>query len=683
MLSLFKPGPLSAGAIDLRVENEVLVPAAPGKRRDAGAAAHEIPEILEQHRKWVTSQGRIGRCANLTGADLSGADLSRVNLQGASLRKASLAGADLSLADLRGACLIQANLRKANLLGTTLREAALQGANLEGVSGLRPEQLGGANLFGATLPQQISELRFQKVKVTERASQRVRWLFVTMLLANLCGLLVVVTTTDARLLRNAPLLPVPYIGEAVPLVEFYLIFPLLLLFLYVGFHVGVLRLWAQVSELPAVFPDGLPLDKKGRWLLMDLTRKHLKRLGEDRLPPSWLESAILVIPAYWAVPLTLVFFWARYLTRMNSHATGYHTILILAATVLATVLPGNLAQVIRAKTPAPLGPMPAVLPPGLLARGGTVLSMGVLLALLSVGIIHGVPHHRGTSEIGDTDPRRWAPETLWWMGYDPYPNVAEAEISRKPLHWTGREQEFASVQGARLDNLRLRYVEAFRTFLVNARLRHTDLENANLGEADLRGANLYRATLRSAVLDRAQISRANLEGAHLEKTSLVRVDLSGTDLSYARLAGANLMDAKLTGCNLYAARLRGASLLGANLKKADLREANLENARLGGANLEGAYLWSAKLSGAKLQDARLQNALLIETDLRRADLRGADLQKALLRRAVLEGANVDGADLRGAIGLTVDQLCSAVSWDRAQIDESLRQDAVRQCLATP
>ena len=69
-----------------------------------------------------------------------GADLSDANLRGANLR-----GADLSGADLRGAYLRNADLSGANLRGAYLRNADLSGANLRGAN------LSGANLRGAYL----------------------------------------------------------------------------------------------------------------------------------------------------------------------------------------------------------------------------------------------------------------------------------------------------------------------------------------------------------------------------------------------------------------------------------------------------------------------------------------------------------------------------------------------------
>ena len=57
--------------------------------------------------------------ANLSGANLRGADLCDANLCGANLSSANLCDANLSGADLRGANLCDANLRGASLLCTS------------------------------------------------------------------------------------------------------------------------------------------------------------------------------------------------------------------------------------------------------------------------------------------------------------------------------------------------------------------------------------------------------------------------------------------------------------------------------------------------------------------------------------------------------------------------------------
>ena len=68
--------------------------------------------------------------ANLSGAILREAELSRANLQGANLRQSDLRGANLQAANLMQADLFHANLSGANLQGALLVGAQLRWANL-------------------------------------------------------------------------------------------------------------------------------------------------------------------------------------------------------------------------------------------------------------------------------------------------------------------------------------------------------------------------------------------------------------------------------------------------------------------------------------------------------------------------------------------------------------------------
>ncbi len=61
--------------------------------------------------------------------------------------------------------------------------------------------------------------------------------------------------------------------------HFYLFAPFLLVGLYTYFHLYLQRLWESLADLPAIFPDGTPLDKKADpWLLIGLVRAHLPLL---------------------------------------------------------------------------------------------------------------------------------------------------------------------------------------------------------------------------------------------------------------------------------------------------------------------------------------------------------------------------------------------------------------------
>jgi len=101
----------------------------------------------------VQSVEGTGPIIRLSGANLSGASLYRVNLGGIYLQDANLFQADLRGANLSDANLQDANLSKANLNYTNLFEAILDGADLENAREVSEDQLAEAkSLKGATMP---------------------------------------------------------------------------------------------------------------------------------------------------------------------------------------------------------------------------------------------------------------------------------------------------------------------------------------------------------------------------------------------------------------------------------------------------------------------------------------------------------------------------------------------------
>ena len=92
----------------------------------------DLKKILDEHLLWLNGEG--GSRADLRNADLSNADLFGANLRNANLFGANLFGANLSNADLRNANLRGANLSNADLFGANLRGANLSNADLCGAS---------------------------------------------------------------------------------------------------------------------------------------------------------------------------------------------------------------------------------------------------------------------------------------------------------------------------------------------------------------------------------------------------------------------------------------------------------------------------------------------------------------------------------------------------------------------
>ena len=112
----------------------------------------ELKEILEQHKLWLDSNGKEGKRADLSGADLRYATLSDADLRYATLTDANLTMADLSGADLTGANLTGANLTGANLTRVDLTGADLRRANLTEAD-LRRANLRRANLTNTIIDE--------------------------------------------------------------------------------------------------------------------------------------------------------------------------------------------------------------------------------------------------------------------------------------------------------------------------------------------------------------------------------------------------------------------------------------------------------------------------------------------------------------------------------------------------
>ena len=643
----------------------------------AGISMIELAEILDQHKIWVESGGESGAKADLCGINLAKADLTGVNLQGAHLHRMNLVGADLSMANLRGASLVRSNLQNSNVLGTELRGANLMGANLYGAEGLWFGRLGGTNLFDAVLPESISAV--DSSKAIGDATKVARWFYFLTLGISLVCCLLIAFTSDVRLLLNSSAIPVARLGNLLPMTGLYLGGPLVLLVLSLRFHFLLLRLWGSMAALPAVFPDGQTLEKDGPWYLMGLVRRHFRWQGESRSTMTAFETVLSTVLAYWIVPVTMFFFWLRYLTRQDFRGTLLHVFLITLSVATATCVPFVVSRVLR--------PGDIRLPKSknilrmILGTTRAAFAVGFILFVISLGVNRGLPADRAAAAgESPSDPRRWAAMVFQSVGYRPYADLTEASLSTPPppgTEWTDETVE--GIAGARLNQMNLRFARGYRAFLINAKLWRANLEGTYLSEADLRGANLREALLRSAILDRAQLAHAVLVSANVTGANLSAADLRFADLSYGTFENAVLSNAKISGASLYAVNLRNAQLLRTDLSRTDMRDTKLEHAVLSFANLEQTDLSSAKLGEANLTGARLKGTILLDADLKKADLRGAFLTGAVLREAEMDGANLAGADLRGALGITSQQVCSALHGRAALMDADLAAEVQVRC----
>jgi uncharacterized protein YjbI with pentapeptide repeats len=526
-------------------------------------------------------RGTLLRNASLRGANLSGANLSGAELQVVNLTNADLYGADITGANLQGA-----NFTGAYLCGASLRGANLEGVDLSGVTGgLRTEQLAGADLTGARLPDQLKKL-YDGLDNVKGISESARKIFLVVLAACLYCWLTIATTTDVNLITNRASSPLPIIQTAIPIAGFYLVAPMLVLCIYFYFHFYLQKLWEELGSLPAVFPDGRPLHAKvDPWLLNDLVQAHLPKLNVNRPFLSHFQLWISVLLAWWVVPITMFLFWGRYLRRHEQIGTAFHIVLLVVSLVAAVCLYRLAVATFRGLERRPFLWKSALSNRQSLLTIAFAVGAAGFFGLISLGAIRGdrsskplfgiaLPQSEGRWNMSD-GPATWVPRFMALVGSPPFASLTGVDVSVRGYSGNSKSQKnLDSTFGAELAGADLRYASARGAFLVRSSLTFADLSVADLGDADLSGANLTQANLSGANLLLADLSGANLYGARLEHTVLSVANLSSTMLMASDLTGADLTGADLADSNLFASDLSDARLSYANLTYSHLEKAS-------------------------------------------------------------------------------------------------------------
>ena len=468
--------------------------------------------------------------ANLNQAELQDANLSEANLQKTNLHSAQLQKADLSDAILQGAdlrethleeaVLPRADLQNAKLLGAKLRGANLQNADLTGAMGLLAEQFAQANVSGAKLPDEIKE--FEGLKTVEETSNSARKIFLAMLAGCAYAALTIFSTADERLITNSASSPLPIIQTPIPIAGFYYVAPIILLAIYFYLHLYMQNLWHLLSKLPAVFPDGAPLDDKSHpWLLNKLVRSHFPLLRKERPPLSYFQAGISTLLAWWAVPFTVAIFWLWYVRVHDWIGTGMH-IGFLGVGVISAIHFQQLAKAtLRGREMGRIRLTHFIFIPA--AFGAMVL---ILAGSISFGAV--------TGKRDDLIPK-----TLELVGSRAFVDLTNKDVSTKPPNWD-RDRALAAIAAGASPNPQ-----------PDEGSKKQDSNSDTEGIGLIIGARLEGADLRHARAFRAFLVKANLVGAYLQ----------GADLGIANLQGAVLLGAKLEGANLQGADLRFARFL--------------------------------------------------------------------------------------------------------------------------
>jgi hypothetical protein len=412
-----------------------------------------------------------------------------------------------------------------------LRNADLKEKDLTKVKGLLPEHLAGADLTGATLPDDIA--KFPALGQVAAISGEARKIFIGLLAACVYSWLVIGTTTDLALILNTASSPLPIINTPIPIAGFYVVGAALLAAVYCYFHFYLQRLWRTLATLPAIFPECTALDDRtAPWLLTDLVRADFKRLWQSAPPLTRLENLLTILLAWWLVPLTLLALWARYLPAHYWLGTTW-----LVALIGITALFGRHSYRLARATLR--GEAPAAEAERDEGRGVSrrawhelrqirpdrlTVGLTVVVALCSLSAFRVNPQ-------GDI---AWhATELLSFVGIRTYADLREVEVAQRPDGWDGKNWD--KVKPVDLRGRNLAFADTASAFLTNSDLRGAQLQGTYLLRAQLQGAALTEAQLQDAALTEAQLRGTDLRWAQLQGAYLFRTQLQGADLRGAQL----------------------------------------------------------------------------------------------------------------------------------------------------
>ena len=472
------------------------------------------------------------------------------------------------------------------------------------------------------------QIDFLKEALDKSSSHNSR-LLLLLLLFLVYALVTVATTTDLQLLIPDSKVRLPIVDVELPLFEFYIVSPILIVIFHFNMlfnllqHSKKLYEWDKNSEdgdrlliYPFIFNFLVSFKKKD-----DENDDPLKRI---------MQMVIYVFP-----PSILLYIQVTFSAYHSLGMTFFHFFLIVADCFLvfmywtmikwpAELIPRwynsfkNIWVIIRRN-------LPFWVPIFFLI----FISLGNLIILLLVKQVD----IKYLTYIKPVIPQ------LVLIDQTLVASPPSDEIIQRYLAM-GKSEGDALADFAKGLNLRgrdLKFAVFYNSNLQKADLIEAKLQGAHLSGARLQGANLYKAKLQGAHLSGARLQGANLDGAELQSAKLDGTHLQGVDLSKAQLQGVNLRGAQLQGANLLSVRLQGANLYGVQLQGANLNSAELQGANLYETDLRGTSLREAQLQGVNLSNAHLQGV-----DLSKAQLQGANLSGAYLYCVDFNGANLEG-----------------------------------------
>ncbi len=448
------------------------------------------------------------------------------------------------------------------------------------------------------------------------AAKLVRNVHLTFMLITAYIAIVIGSTTDVQLLKVSPVM-LPLLNVQLPIIEFYILTPWLLLFLHFNLLLQCYLLASKLHLLNTVLSqcDEDVATNIRQQLFGFALSQNIVGHARSSIIRFFLNS--LIVFSIVIVPLILLS-WAqiRFIPYHNEVITWSHRIVILFDCLLLwiiwpmIVLPENklkhwIVQNLLWVKKLTGQSSPTVTAKDKITLRGSGQESLMLCSILLLFVSWFVAVQPESNDKGEKVPQFFLTEMLFDLPGKPFRQDLFLKDKLLIKGEPSAKIEVALKGGSEIE------------------------KSAALKEVvglSLQGRDLRFATFEKCVMPKAELSRANLQGAIIQDTFLQE---------------SLLLDANLNGANLIRSQLQNSILNHAKLKGAQLIQTNLQSVDLEGANLKGAVLVNAKLMSARLGGSKLQGAVLNSTKMMNADLRGANFEGASWWGANLTGAQMD------------------------------------------
>lgn len=546
---------------------------------------------------------------------------------------------------------------------------------------------------------QLKEELNPALSAANDASGKVRAQHLTFVLFLVYFSLIIASTTDKQLLLISPV-NLPMINVKLPLREFYVIAPWILVFLHFHLLVQFYLLSQNLHRYKKILSKVNDFEDLESWTnrLSAFAFNHLIINRQHRRIMRVVLAAIILATVI-VLPLTLlVWAQARFIPYQSEAITSVHRIVLLVDVMVLWLMWPRIVSPQDAYVEWWKGPPRKLWRYGIViyritmshhplqiwkvlarwrcrynsfvsSQWGMIAGLTFLTILFSLFVIV-IPNGRMEVRVSQLVPESWLYVDNKRVSVPGFKNIVRTFDLNGGVannryfsltHWffDFPGQPFRQSLFIRNEVL----ASGADSIEVENLLRSDDEADREKGLKKIRGLQLQERSLRYADFAGSLLLKANL-GPEEKPDSSYQIDNQsnsrctdimgrGADLRGAYLESVQLQEAKLGGARLQGiylgyAQLQGANLSCVNLNRATFWETQLQGAILTNAKLEGAHFRRSQLQGAVLTGANLEGIGFIQAQLQGANLEGVDLRRAGLVDAQLQGANLSQAKLQDA-----------------------------------